>query len=58
MATWGAGIVRNDCVDKQASNGIIATHRGCIIEGDLVVSRFIIRNTYASPTLPQFPCFA
>lgn len=45
MATWGAGIVRNDCVDKQASNGIIATHCGCIIEGDLVVNRFIIRNT-------------
>ena len=45
MTTWGAGIVWNDCVDKQPLNGIITTHRGRIFEGDLVVSRFIIRNT-------------
>ena len=42
IANWGACIVRNDCVDKQTSNGIIVTRTGCTIERDLVVSCFII----------------
>ena len=52
MAAWGAGIVWNDCVDKQPSNGIITTYRECIIEGDLVVSRFVISQ--CCMPLPHF----
>lgn len=52
IATWGVGIVRNDYVDGQASNGSIATR------GAQSRVTWFSYSQCAYPTLPQFPCYA